>query len=116
MKSRKELIREYKRTPKQMGVYCIRNTANGKSFIGASRDIQARFNRHRMELKMKKEPVAALQSDWLEFSEAAFTFEVLDHLEPLEREAYDPTEDLKALAEMWIEKLRPYEPDGYHHQ
>ena len=53
--ARKELIREYKKTPKVMGVYLIRNTRNGKCYVAASQDIRARLNRHRMNLKMKDE-------------------------------------------------------------
>jgi len=46
--SRKLLIAEYKRTPKDMGVYRIRNTVNAKGFVSSSRDVRARLNRHRM--------------------------------------------------------------------
>lgn len=44
-----------------------------------------------------------------------FTFEVVDTLTPpADAPAYDPTEDLKALEALWMEKLAPYEPAGYH--
>lgn len=113
-KTRKELIREYKETPKEMGVYCIRNTANGRCYVAASRDIQARFNRHRMTLKTRSEPIKALLADWLEFGEDAFVFEVLDRLEPLDKPNYDPADDLKVLEDMWLDKLNPCAPDGYN--
>ncbi len=114
MKTRKELIEEYKRTPKEMGVYRILNTVNGKSFIAASRDIRARFNRHRMGLKTGSEEVKPLLADWVEYGEEAFEFEILDQLEPLDKPNYDPTDDLETLESIWLEKLQPYEPVGYH--
>ena len=114
MNSRKDLIREYKRTPKEMGVYRITNTVNGKSYIASSRDIRARFNRHRMELKTRAEPVKSLLADWLEYGEEVFEFEIVDALEPLEKQGYDPGEDLKVLEAMWLDKLEPFEPKGYN--
>ncbi len=114
MKTRKDLIQEYKRTAREMGVYRIRNTINGKSYVAASRDIRARFNRHRMDLKTKTESVKSLLLEWLEFGEAAFEFEIVDTLEPLEQPDYDPGEDLKVLESMWLDKLHPFEPDGYN--
>ena len=48
--TRKEKIRAYKETPKQMGVYRIVNTTNGKSLIGAARDLRARMNRQQGKL------------------------------------------------------------------
>ncbi|MBT3832100.1 MAG: GIY-YIG nuclease family protein [Gammaproteobacteria bacterium] len=114
MKTRKELKKEYLRTPKEMGVYRIRNTLNNRSYIAASIDIKARFNRHRMSLKTNNESVKALHTEWLKYGEDAFEFEILDRLTPLEKPDYDPTEDLKTLEALWLEKLQPYEPTGYH--
>jgi group I intron endonuclease len=114
VKTRKELKKEYLRMPKEMGVYRIRNKLNNRSYIAASPDIKARFNRHRMSLKMNNESIKALHTEWLEYGEEAFEFEVLDRLTPLDIPDYDPTEDLKTLEALWIEKLQPYEPAGYH--
>jgi group I intron endonuclease len=101
-----------------MGVYRIRNMVNGRSYVAASNDIRARFNRHRMSLKTNNESVKALLADWNEFGENAFEFETLDSLEPLDRPGagltYDPMDDLKVLEALWLEKLQPYEPEGYN--
>lgn len=114
MKTRKELKKEYLRTPKEMGVYRIRNVQNDRSFVAASKDIKARFNRHRMSLKTNNDSNKALQADWLEYGEDAFEFEVLDVLKPLDVLDYDPTDDLIVLEALWLEKVQPYEPAGYH--
>ena len=39
---------------------------------------------------------------------------VLDVLAPKDSPDYDPTEDLRALEGLWIEKLQAHEPTGYH--
>lgn len=111
----KELIDQYKKTPKQMGAYCIRNTENNRYFVACSRDITARFNRHRMELKMQADRSSApLQADWLAFGAQAFSFEVLEELVPLDDLGYDPTDDLAELESLWIDKLESRAPAGYN--
>ena len=114
MKTRKELILEYKLASKTMGVYRIRNAMNNKSYIAASKDIRARFNRHRMSLKTRSERIKGLQADWIEHGETVFEFEIVDLLEPLDQPGYDPTEDLKTLLSLWLAKLQPFEPNGYN--
>jgi len=109
------LVSQYKRTPKTMGVYCIRNVNTDRCFVAASRDVQARFNRHRLELKTKAERCSdALQQDWNEQGADAFEFTVLDELEPTTEPDYDPTEDLQVLEALWLEKLQPFVPAGYN--
>lgn len=111
----RELLEEYKKTPKQMGVYCIHNTADDRRYVAASRDIQARFNRHSFELRTGVERLSEeLQSDWTRLGPDPFEFVVLEVLEPLDDLDYDPTEDLNVLEALWLEKLQPFEPNGYN--
>lgn len=102
---RKVLIREYKRTPKQMGIIRIRNTATGRALIAASVDVRALINRNRAELKLKGHRDRALQQEWNESDGATFEFEVLDTLESSDQPGYNPADDLRALEQMWREKL-----------
>lgn len=102
---RKALVAQYKRTPKLMGVYRVHNRANGRTLLGASRDLRARLNRHRMNLVTGTEMVTELQRDWRTFGPEVFEFEILDTLEPLDRPDYDPTDDLATLESLWDEKL-----------
>ena len=112
---KKELKREYQRTPKQMGVYCIRNLSFGKCFVAASRDLTARFNRHKLELKMQSDRSSPqLQKDWTAQGAEAFEFATLDLLEPIDEPGYDPSDDLEVLEQLWLDKLAPYEPLGYN--
>jgi len=112
---RKALKREYKEARRPMGVYRVRNTVNGKSFVGASADLQAIFNRHRAQLRFGMHPVKALQKDWNEFGAEAFEFEILDTLTPpKDRPDYNPADDLRALDGLWLEKLSPFDDRGYN--
>ncbi len=97
-----------------MGVYRVRNTTNGKSLVGSSNDLPAMLNRQQAQLKMGGHPNRALQDDWNALGPAAFAFEVLDMLKPREEAGYDPSDDLRVLEQMWIEKLSPFDDRGYN--
>ena len=111
---RKTLLREYKESPRPMGVYQIRNAANGKVLVGASVNLPAILNRHRAELRAGGHRNRELQKDWAEFGAEAFEFEVLDTLAPPDGPDYDPAGDLRALKELWLDKLSPYGERGYN--
>ena len=111
----RELIREYKDTPRTAGVGVVRNTANGKVLLVSGPDIPALLNRHYAQLRFGGHRNRALSDDWRVHGEAAFRFEVLDTLEPPpDKPDYDPTDDLAALEALWLEKLAPFEPAGYN--
>lgn len=111
---RKALMREYKDTPKPMGVYRVRNTTNGKSLVGSSNNLPAMLNRQQAQLKMGAHSNRALQEDWNRLGPTAFAFEVLDTLKPREEAGYDPRDDLRVLEQMWLDKLSPFEDRGYN--
>ena len=111
---RKTLIREYKETRRPMGVYRVLNTVNQKSFVGTSVDLPSMLNRQESQLRMGGHPNRALQKDWNEFGADAFKFEILDTLTPPEQTGYDPKSDLRALEELWLDKLSPFEERGYN--
>ncbi len=102
---RSEEKRKYKEAKQAMGVYRIRNTQSGKSYVGFSKDLRAILNRHRTELKFGSHRNKELLGEWKSLGEAAFEFEVLDELKPDDKNRTDPEEDLRTLAEMWIGRL-----------
>lgn len=113
--SRSELKRAYKEKPPPMGVYAVRNRANGKVFLGASLNVPAMLNRLRFELVQGMHSIApALQEDWRRFGEEHFSFEVLDLLPPQEEPRAAPQEELKVLEELWLDRLKPYGEAGYN--
>ncbi|MBX3024242.1 GIY-YIG nuclease family protein [bacterium] len=97
-----------------MGVYCVRNTVNGKALVGVARDVPGKLNSHRAQLRMRAHRNPALQRDWDAFGADAFVFEALDLLTPTATPGYDPTDDLRLLEELWLEKLRPWDERGYN--
>jgi group I intron endonuclease len=111
---KKALTREYKENRRPMGVYQVRNTVNGKLLVGTSVDLPSILNRHRAELRMGGHRNRELQKDWTKFGPEAFEFEVLDTLTPPERLDYDPKDDLRALEELWLDKLSPFDERGYN--
>lgn len=113
--SRKERTRQYLENPRPMGIYRVRNTVNGKSLIGASVDLPSMLNRQQAQLRMGAHTNRALQSDWNEHGPEAFAFEVVDTLKaPPDQPDYDPASDLKVLEALWLEKLSPFEEQGYN--
>ena len=111
---RKELIRQYRESARPMGVGAVRNRVNGKVYLFAGRDLRALLNRNQAQLRLNAHPSKALQADWDSLGREAFEFEALDTLAASEDAAHDPTDDLRALEAMWLEKLAPYEPAGYN--
>jgi hypothetical protein len=111
---RKAIIREYKDTPRPMGVFQIKNKVNGKLLIGSSNNLPAILNRFKAELKMGNCRNIDLQHEWKQFGADAFEFKELEILEPSDDPNYDHSEDLQLLEELWIEKLNPYGDRGYN--
>lgn len=111
---KKAIIRDYKSTPRPMGIYQIKNTVNGKILIGSSKNLPGILNRFRSELKLGSCRNSALQDEWERFGSDAFEFKELEILKPLDDPAYDSSEDLKILEALWAEKLTPYGDKGYN--
>ena len=72
MKSNKQLKDEYKQLKFKIGVYQIRNIVNGKIFIDGTVNIEAIFNRQRLQLNFGNHPNSLLQDEWKTFGEKNF--------------------------------------------
>lgn len=116
MDKRTELKQEYKNRPKNMGVYQIRNTVNGKIYVCSSPNLDATLNRFKMEIKFgwRWNDNRGMIKEMNEFGPEKFVIEVLDQLKPEEDPLYDGKEDLKTLEALWLEKLQPYDDRGYN--
>ncbi len=111
---RKELSRQYKETPRRMGVFRVHNTVADRSFVGTSKDLPSMLNRQRFQLEHGSHPNHELQQDWNRLGAEAFVFEVVDTLKPSEQAESDAAEDLRVLGDLWLEKLSPYGERGYN--
>lgn len=65
---------------KVAGIYWIKNTVNGKVYIGSSSAVLRRWAAHRSELKGGNHHSVALQRAWDKYGPDAFAFEVLEQI------------------------------------
>jgi hypothetical protein len=111
---RKEAIRAYKAARRPMGVYQVRNTETGRVYVGTSVDLPSILNRERAQLRLGAHRDHGLQADWNARGAEAFTFEVLDTLEPPDEPGYDPADDLRTLEDLWRGKLAAAGTETYN--
>lgn len=63
------------RDPMNRGIYAIRNTVNGKQYIGSAMNILHRWKLHKQQLQENRHHSVVLQRAWNKYGEAAFVFE-----------------------------------------
>jgi group I intron endonuclease len=114
MKMNKALRQQYSQQKFRMGVFQIRNTVNRKIFLGSSVNLEAIWNRNRMELNLGSHRNEALQKDWKVFGENSFVFEILSEIKQEDNEQLNYNREAKKLEEMFIEALQPFGEKGYH--
>lgn len=110
---REELKQMYKEIEIEGGIYCIRNTKNGKVYVESTRNLKTISGR-RLLLNMGSHTNKALQDDWKEYGADAFEFEILEVLKKKDTGYFNAKEELKKLEEKWLEKLQPYGERGYN--
>jgi group I intron endonuclease len=88
------------------GIYAIRNTVNGKIYVGSSVHIGRRRRDHMRQLKTSTHKNNRLQAAWIKYGAVAFEFEVLEHVHDrfrlIEREQH------------WITELKADGRTGYN--
>ena len=67
------------------GIYEIRNTANGKCYVGSSKHMNRRLAEHKKLLRGNRHHSIALQCAWNLYGENGFTFKPLAILEECEQ-------------------------------
>lgn len=114
MKSRKDLIREYKERRKPAGVFMVKNTANGKVLLGSSLNLEGPWNGLRFMLRNGKHENKALQADWSTFGEERFSFEILETVPERSDAGLNVEDELTLLEALWLERLQPFGERGYN--
>ena len=61
-------------------IYLIRNTANGKFYVGSAVDVNKRLSQHKRCLRRNAHQNRKLQSAWNKHGETAFTFTVIEEV------------------------------------
>jgi hypothetical protein len=114
MKTKKEIKEEYKLMKFKMGVFQIKNQVNNKIFVGSSLDLNAIWHAQKLQLGMGMHQNSQLQSDWNQFGADHFTYQILEELTPGDDPAKDYNKEIKALEELIIEQLQPFDNKGYN--
>jgi group I intron endonuclease len=114
MNANKQLKEAYKLKKFKIGVFQIRNTINGKIFVGSSVNLDAIWNRIKAELKLAGHRNEKLQQEWALYGEENFLFEILYEIEQKDSDKLDYNKEAKKLEAMFIEELQPFADKGYN--
>ena len=114
MLSKQDLKREYKERKKPAGVFQIKNTANGKMFLGSSLNLEGPLNAHKFMLMTGSHRNEALQKEWNEFGAEKFVFEILEFVKIKDDQNFNMSDELTLLEQIWLENLRPFGERGYN--
>ena len=112
-KTRAELRRSYKETPRQAGIFQVKNTKTGRIFLGSSTNLHGPLNRIRFQLSVGSFDNPSLQNDWNQFGPDVFLFEIVEVVKPSDDPAFCLEDELTLLEQIWLEKLRPLGEPGY---
>ena len=112
-KTRAELRRRYKETPRQAGLFQVKNTKTGRIFLGSSTNLHGPLNRIRFQLSVGSFDNPSLQNDWNQFGPDVFLFEIVEVVKPSDDPAFCLEDELTLLEQIWLEKLRPLGEPGY---
>jgi len=96
-----------------MGTFQIRNTLNGKIYIGSSPDLIAIWHAQKLQLDMGIHQNSNLQKEWDESGSENFAYEILEEIEQTDESA-DYKKEIKILEEIWLDRIKPYGDKGYH--
>ena len=112
---KREMKIHYKHTPRPMGVYQIKNSANGKVLVGSSLNLDSRRNRFQFEVKNGSiSNNRLMKQEWEQYGADSFSFEILEQLAPNEDLQHEYHDELAELEKKWLEKLQPYGERGYN--
>ncbi len=103
---RKELLREYKQSHRPAGVYRIVSPAAGRYLLESTTNLPGAKNRFEFAKSTRSAAGVShkLSADFLQYDD--FVFEVLEELETKpEMTPAQVAEDVKALEQLWREKL-----------
>jgi group I intron endonuclease len=114
MKSKKDIIREYKERKKQAGVFQVKNTVNGKVLLGSSLNLDGPLNSHKFMLTIGSHRNKTLQKEWNEYGADKFVFEILEVVKTKDDPNFNLNDELTLLEQIWLEQLQPFGEKGYN--
>ena len=115
-KTKKQLKEDYKQMKFKAGGLGIRNTVNNKLYLGSSVNMDAMWNRSRVQLDFGSHPNAELQADWKSMGKDKFTFEIISEIKQKDDGTQDLAKEVKDLELLYLEELKPFGEKGYNKQ
>lgn len=115
-KTKKQLKEDYKQMKFKAGVFGIRNMVNNKLYLGSSVNMDAMWNRSRVQLDFGSHPNAELQADWKSMGKDKFTFEIISEIKQKDDGTQDLAKEVKDLELLYLEELKPFGEKGYNKQ
>jgi group I intron endonuclease len=82
------------------GIYIIRNTSNGRVYIGSAVDHIVRWHHHRLALRKGIHHSCLLQRSWNKYGAETFVFEFIERTDRSDRIGRE---------QFWLSKLRTFE-------
>lgn len=110
---RKALTQSYKLALPPMGIYAVRNLADGRMLVDQSTNLTGALNRHRTELKLGSHRNKALMDDWRAHGETGFVFEVLEKIEERPEPDFDYKAEMTRLLALWHTRVPPGSAASY---
>lgn len=84
---------------KKSGIYCIVNTDNQKKYVGSSKNIYQRLQKHRAYLRKNMHENCKLQNSWNKHGEDKFQYYVLE---------FCPEDKLIEREQFFIDTIKPW--------
>ncbi len=107
---KKKLINDYKEQARTQtgGIFVIKNTENGKIYLGATADVAAIKNRFESGKQFDSCFHPKMNADWVLFGSDAFELQIVEVIKKNEtQKPIEFKEDLELLKKMWMEKYDP---------
>ena len=101
---RKQAIEAWKKRDVDAGIFAVRCAATGEAWISGWPDVDRVQNRIWFTLGQGAHPNRTLQAAWRAHGADAFTFEVLERLEPCD-ESWARDAQLKERAAFWRARI-----------
>lgn len=70
------------RRPRVVCIYSITCSANGKVYIGSSKDVSSRWNSHIYSMENYKHSIPEMVVDWHRYGCNSFMFCILEYVDP----------------------------------
>ena len=106
MINKKQIKEDYKSKRQPAGIFVVHNLHDNKMFIGVSKDLPSVLKRFEFTLNMGSFPFQNLIDGYKKLGKDNFQIKILDELEIKDESEREIDNELAALEEMWIEKLK----------